>query len=80
MKEIIKYCICFQFEKLHRKVFDKYYFPYEDSNYHKLNVIENFILNIYKILCKILYNDWREYLNMWSIKYKNKYVRYKKYS
>lgn len=76
---IIKYAICFSFEKLHRFVFDNYFIPYQDPKYKPLKFTDKVILKIYNLLFKVIYKDFREYLKLWHKTYKNKYVRYNDY-
>ena len=76
---IIKYCICYQFEKLHRYTFDNLYICYGDTKYKPLTFFQKVTLLIYKILFRIVYKDFREYLKYWSEKLKYKYVRYNDY-
>ena len=75
----LKYIICWYFERLHRYVFDHLYFCYDDPKYKPLNLKNKMILGCYKNTDKLIYKDWREYLNYWHSSQKNKYVRYKKY-
>jgi len=73
---IIKYCICYKFERLHRYVFDNLYICYEDDRYKPLTFQQNVALLIYEILFRIIYKDFREYLKYWSKKMRSNYVRY----
>jgi hypothetical protein len=76
---IIKYCICWLFEKLHRYAFDNLYICYEDDKYSPLTILRKVILIIYKVLFGIVYKDFREYLRYWSHYHKSKYLRYNNY-
>jgi len=73
---IIKYSICFEFERLHRYVFDNLYICYEDDRYRPLTKGQKIALLIYKILFRIIFKDFREYLKFWSKIMRSRYVRY----
>ena len=75
----MKYLICYHFEKLHRYVFDNYYFVYDDPRYKPLTFKDKIVLNIYHLLFAVVYTDFREYLKQWHIEHKSKYIRYNNY-
>jgi hypothetical protein len=74
---IIKYLICYFFEKYHRYVFDNYFLSKEDKRYKKPTLKSWLVIRTYFILFELVYSDFREYLNWWHST--KKYVRYKKY-
>ena len=76
---LIKFCVCYKFEKLHRHVYDNYFFTYEDTRYKELTFADKLILRIYAILFRVVYVDFREYLRHWTTIMKPKYLRYNKY-
>jgi len=78
-ESIIKYIICYLFEKYHRYMYDNYWFCQEDKRYKKPTVKAWIVKRTYAILFRLVYSDFREYLNWWHVSFKNKYVRYKKY-
>lgn len=73
---IIKYAICFEFEKLHRYVFDNLYICYEDDKYKPLTFEQKVILKIYRVLFRLVYKDFREYLKYWAKSMRQNYIRY----
>ena len=76
---ILKYCIYYYFEKLHRYVYDNLFIPFEDKKYKPLSYSDKAVLKVYDILFRIVFKDFREYLKYWSAEMKSRYIRYNKY-